>query len=142
MTKVTILRGISGAGKSTFTKTHLPNAVVASADHYFGHGDNYKFDHTKLGKAHDFCYDTFTAAVDSGREVVVDNTNTKLKEFKRYLDYAAKKGCTVEVVRLKVDPKVAAARNVHGVPYDTVMNMQNRFQDFSGEQIWIDGIKQ
>lgn len=134
---VTILRGISGAGKSTYTRTFLPSALVCSADLFFElGGDGYKFDASKLGQAHQWCFSQFEAALQRGVEnVVVDNTNTKLWEFKNYVAAAAKYGYTVQVVRLTVDPKVAAARNVHGVPADKVQQMQDRFQDFPGETI-------
>lgn len=131
---VTILRGVSGAGKSTYTQRNFPDAVVASADHFFGHGEAYKFDPKKIGKAHEYSFETFKKAVDSKQpSIVVDNTNTQKWEFERYVKYAEQHGYTVNVVRLKVDPNVAASRNVHGVPYDTVMKMQNRFQDYPGE---------
>lgn len=133
---VTILRGVSGAGKSTYTQRNFPDAVVASADHFFGHGEDYKFNPKLIGKAHDYSFKTFTKAVDSKQpSIVVDNTNTQKWEFERYVKYAQENGYTVNVVRLLVDPKVAAARNVHGVPYDTVMKMQSRFQDYPGETI-------
>lgn len=133
---VTILRGVSGAGKSTYTQRNHPDALVCSADHFFGHGEDYKFDPKKIGQAHEFCFKTFKTAVNAQTpSIVVDNTNTQKWEFERYVKYAQDNGYTVNVVRLKVDPKVAAARNVHGVPFETVMRMQNRFQDFPGETI-------
>ena len=136
MKKVTILRGISGAGKSTYTSRNHPAAYVASADQYFGTGENYKFDPTKLGAAHADCLARFKNAVTSQTpDVVVDNTNTQLWEFAQYVEFAERNGYDVNVVRLKVDPDVAAKRNVHGVPKETVLKMQNRFQDFPGETI-------
>jgi 2',3'-cyclic-nucleotide 3'-phosphodiesterase len=136
MKNVIILRGISGSGKSTYTAAHFPTAFVASADKFFERGGTYKFDPAKLGTAHAWCASVFEYALRRGDEtVVVDNTNTKLWEFKGYLDLAAKYGYDVTVIRLKVDPKVAAARNLHGVPADKVQQMQDRFQDFEGEEI-------
>ena len=133
---VTILRGISGAGKSTYTNKHLSHAVVCSADHYFGHGKNYRFDASKLGAAHNQCFELFKEAVNAGKpDIVIDNTNTMLKEFKRYIEYAEQHGYKVHVVRLVVDPKIAAKRNVHDVPPSKVQQMQDRFMDYPGETI-------
>jgi predicted kinase len=133
---VTILRGISGAGKSTYTNQHFRDALVCSADHYFGHGANYRFNASLLGKAHDQCFQLFRDAVQAGKpSIVLDNTNTMLKEFKRYIELAEKFGYTVNVVRLVVDPAVAAKRNVHGVPPSKVQQMQDRFVDYPGETI-------
>ena len=88
----------------------------------------------KAGTAHNRCFDLFEAACASQKpSVIVDNTNTKLREFKRYIDCAEKYGYKLQVIRLMIDPAVAAKRNVHGVPAEKVQEMQDRFQDFPGE---------
>ena len=134
--EVVIMRGISGAGKSTYTNMNFPGAVVCSADFFFGRGDKYNFNPKLLGKAHDSCFNTFEAAMGSNKPVIViDNTNTTLREFKRYVESAQKRGYAVKVVRLVVDPAIAAQRNVHGVPAEKVQQMQDRFQDYPGEII-------
>jgi predicted kinase len=136
MKTVTILRGISGAGKSTYTRENFPNATVCSADNFFMQNGVYNWDASKLGRAHDWCLNTFNEALRrNDSSIVVDNTNTKLREFKRYRDEALMYGYEVNVVRLVVDPAIAAARNLHGVPADKVQAMQDRFQDFQGELI-------
>ena len=48
-----ILRGLPGAGKSTLAKN--VGAVYFEADMFFMEGNEYKFDNTKLRKAHDWC---------------------------------------------------------------------------------------
>ena len=137
MRTVNLLRGISGAGKSTFTKANFPNAVVCSADTYFIGSDGvYRFNPALLGLAHKACFKRFEVALQQGvDEVVVDNTNTTLREMKGYVETAAKYGYDLKVFRLVVDPAIAAARNQHGVPADKVQAMQDRFQDFEGEEI-------
>jgi predicted kinase len=137
MRTVTILRGISGAGKSTYTKANHPNAFVCSADNYFiGQDGVYRFDGRALGKAHDWCKQQFLNALQTSvDDIVVDNTNTTMRELKYYFDTAQDYGYGIEVVRLVVDPKIAAARNLHGVPAEKVQQMQDRFQDFPGEII-------
>lgn len=137
MRTVTILRGISGSGKSTYTTKNHPNAFVASADKYFVRKDGtYVFDGRALRQAHDWCKAQFESALQrSEDDVVVDNTNTTLRELNFYVDTAIAYGYTLNVVRLVVDPKIAAARNQHGVPADKVQQMQDRFQDFPGETI-------
>ena len=136
MRTVTVMRGISGAGKSTYTAKNHPDAFVASADNYFLQDGVYTFGASKLGQAHDWCKYQFESALQRGvDDVVVDNTNTTLRELKFYVETAAEYGYEVKVVRLVVDPKIAAARNQHGVPAEKVQQMQNRFQDFPGEVI-------
>jgi predicted kinase len=134
--RVVILRGISGAGKSTYIRKHFPKAIVVSADHYFQRDGEYKFDATLLPKAHGSCLWRFQKAVcQHARLIVVDNTNTQVRELAPYADFAKQHGYAVEVIRLKVDPEVAAARNIHGVPADIIQQMQGRFEDYPGEKI-------
>lgn len=136
MRNVIILRGISGAGKSTYTQANFPTATVCSADNYFMLGGTYQFDGAKLGRAHDWCKSQFKVALQQGvDQVVVDNTNTTMREMKFYVETAAEYGYDLQVVRLVVDPAIAAARNQHGVPAEKVQQMQDRFQDFEGETI-------
>ena len=88
--KCWILRGYPGSGKSTFAETisKEESAVIVSADNFwidsFG---KYNFDASKLKLAHQDCFDKFKEAVLSGRNVIVDNTNLKYDDAKKYLDF-------------------------------------------------------
>ena len=70
------MRGISGAGKSTYVKKHFPNAVVCSADNY--HLDskgNYNWKPENVAKSHGWCQNQFKKALENNEPlVVVDNT--------------------------------------------------------------------
>lgn len=127
---VTIMRGISGSGKSTYIRNHIPGAYVCSADDFFIDPDGiYQFDRNKLGEAHRWCYNKFLTALTDWREnVVVDNTNTQLFELYGYAQLAWAYGYDVRVVRMDTPVEVAAARNLHGVPHAGVKAMQDRFQ--------------
>lgn len=128
--QVIILRGCSGSGKSTFIKNNFPGAVICSADHFFlDKQGNYNFDHTKLGQAHSQCQYKFSRALEEGvNQIVVDNTNTKVSEMRPYVNMANEYDYDILIIRLDVDPDVAAKRNVHGVPADVVQNMCDRMQ--------------
>lgn len=128
-----IMRGISGSGKSTYTKKHYPDAVVCSADDYFteilGDGKEYKFDASKLSEAHAWCMRVFLESVWQKRpQIVVDNTHTKLWEFSGYVQVASSLGYDILIVRMDTSVKVAAARNTHGVPEKAVQGMADRFE--------------
>jgi len=128
---VVILRGISGAGKSSYAKKHYPDAVVCSADNFFIQKDGtYKFRADLLGKAHQQCHDNFVKALrDKTRRIVVDNTNTKRREYGWYLQDARNYGYDVLFVRLDTPVSVAAERNAHGVPLDAVQRMADRMDE-------------
>lgn len=132
---VVVLRGVSGAGKSTLAKAleavaaRAGSAVAAvSANDYFtGEDGVYRFDPSKLGEAHANCMKRFitTLQVDSAYGVkdslvVVDNTNTTVAEAAPYMAVGAAYGWETLLVTLDVDPRKAAARNVHGVSARTV----------------------
>jgi predicted kinase len=129
--KVILLRGISGSGKSTYIDRYLPNAYVCSADHFFRREDgSYRFNATQLHMAHRICQEKFTKALEVTEPlVVVDNTNTRYKEYRYYLQEARKFGYRVEFVRLEIPVEVAAARNVHRVPREAVLRMARRMDE-------------
>lgn len=99
---VIILRGVSGSGKSSFAE-FLANQLcfsttVCTADDYYyaKGGGEYKFDPRHLGEAHRQCQEKFLRALSAGQpNVIVANTNTKLKDFKFYLDLAETYGYKV-----------------------------------------------
>lgn len=92
--KCYILRGIAGCGKSTLAnsiKESNPNTEIVSADFYWMDAKgNYNFDPTKLSEAHKQCFENFCNHVRNGVNVIVDNTNLKYTDIKKYLDYILK----------------------------------------------------
>lgn len=138
MKKVIIMRGQSGAGKSTYVKKHFPDAVVCSADSYFINpkSGKYEFNPKKLGAAHGSCQRQFEEALKKSKPlIVVDNTNTTLREMQFYINLADVYGYDLEVVRLETPVEVSAKRNTHGVPAHAVQNMRDRMVDFPGETV-------
>ncbi len=131
--KVVVLRGVSGSGKSTWTKENCPNAVICSADHFFVQEDGtYKFNPTQLGLAHRTCLRKFllhcTDSNFSNDTLVVDNTNLSLAEVAPYVQVALAMGHEVQVIHLVCKLWEAANRNTHGVPFSTIENMLRRFE--------------
>lgn len=121
---IIVMRGISGAGKSTWIKNNVPDAVVCSADLWFSRGGTYKFVPSQLGAAHNSCVEAFKKALaDDSEVIVVDNTNLVRKHYKIYLDLASKAGYTVFQKCLKT-----RFVNVHGVPESKVDEMAQSFQ--------------
>lgn len=110
--KVIILRGISGAGKSTWAKKHYPNAVIASADDYFLQEDgSYDYDLDQIDDAHEACYQIFVKALLSKEPlIVVDNSNVTVWEISPYVMPARSFGYEVEVLTLRCDPEIAISR--------------------------------
>ena len=127
---VYLMVGVPGSGKSHWIKQHAPGAVVCSADHYFtGEDGVYRWFPDGLYPAHERCFEKYRNALLEGmHDVVVDNTNTKTKFMRRYVQLANEHVITPVVVYVKCDPVVAAARNTHGVPVDTVQKMHDEIE--------------
>lgn len=131
MPKVIIMRGVSGAGKSTWVKKNYPLAYVVSADLYFQADDgSYNFDASKLGEAHAFCLRRFTTLVSAnyGGDIVVDNTNTSVWELAPYAALGAAFGFDVEIHNLNVNIYTAVERNVHKVDAKTIEKQMHRMK--------------
>jgi len=155
MSRLHVLRAVSGAGKSTRAKElvqewidkHTPfggegdvvgitesMTLVCSTDDFFvARGGRYEFDAKKLSEAHAWNRGRVRAAMELGIGlVVVDNTNTRRWEYQPYLDMATQFGYeTEEEIVGKFDEaslKVYANRNRHGVPLEAIRKMAARFQ--------------
>jgi len=137
-----VMRGLPGAGKSTyaervldlFRKMYDTTVCSCSADKYFVGDDGvYRFDHTKLGQAHGQCKSQARSAMEVGINlIVIDNTNTTEREMEPYVSMAEKHGYKVKykvVGKLDEDSvNEYFSRNIHGVPLDAIKRMAGRFQ--------------
>jgi len=111
MKVLNILRGLPGSGKSHYAKMHWPgltparfapkgwSPVCISGDHYFTDLEgNYDFDSSKLGEAHLDSQIRLIQALESGvEEIVIDNTHSRLWEFRLALELARVFGYEVRV---------------------------------------------
>ncbi len=128
--RVVIMRGLPGSGKSTKAETY--GGTKVSADDYFMQDGVYKFDPAKLAEAHAAAKSRFEEALRRGESpVVVDNTNVSEREYRDYVDLAAKYGYTIDfdvVGSGGVSPEELAKRNTHGVPESTIRRMMERWE--------------
>lgn len=127
MNEVIVLRGIPGSGKSTLIKTRWPTAIIFSADSFFVCDGKYVYDPARAGEAHAWCLNRFISCAWPTRTVnhpiIVDNTNTTVAEFAPYAAIALAQRMAVKIVTLLCKLDVAAARNAHGVPVETIEEM-------------------
>ena len=102
---VYILRGVSGSGKSSITRTIIQSlsspsssgtastadtninhlVTVCSADNYFMIDGVYHMDLSKIKDAHAWCEQQFLQALESCIPIIIlDNTNTQLWNYSKY----------------------------------------------------------
>lgn len=117
-----LLRGIPGAGKSTYAAQRYPNALVLSTDRFFLRPDgSYRFDRTRLGEAHEACLRQYHAALAAGQTpIVVDKCNLTWRAVEPYAVAARKAGYEIRVVTFLADPDACWRRNTHRVPREKV----------------------
>lgn len=132
MAKVFIMRGLPGAGKTTWIRNNLPDALICSADNYFLDEEGiYRFDSLFISEAHESCLKGFTEILTSHENmaeneslvIVVDNTAIRAWEISPYYNLAKAYRHDVKVVHIKCDSDLAHSRNIHGVPLERVEKM-------------------
>lgn len=131
------MRGLPGSGKSFTAKQLVGDGQIFSADDYWclEDPDKYQFDKTKLRQAHQWNHRRVYRAVESELPViVVDNTNTTLKELRSFHDIlldAGTKGYTIELVEPQTDwafdVDECFKRNTHNVPKEVIQQMSDRY---------------
>ena len=122
MSKMILVRGLPGSGKSTIAKSFI-GFKHFEADMYWMVDGEYKFDRYKLKNAHDWCHDMTLACLQNNEDVVVSNTFTTKKEMEVYFSMAKVFGIVPQVILCQ-----AQYGNIHDVPEETLAKMKARFQ--------------
>ena len=125
MKTLILLRGLPGAGKSTFAKTL--GGIILEADQYFidPATQEYKFDGSKLKDAHMDCQNKCAEWMKVGYQITVSNTFTQEWEMEAYYKLAEQYG--YRVYSLIVENRHGGI-NEHGVPEEKLEQMRNRFE--------------
>lgn len=121
---LTLVRGLPGAGKSTYAKS-LEGLHIES-DQYFVINGKYVFDHRRLSAAHVWCFETFEKALKTGMDVCVSNTFTQYWEIEPYIELAKKCKFPYQIVEVRT-----SFGSVHAVPEEKMEAMRKRWEDFS-----------
>lgn len=137
--KLMLVRSLPGAGKSTWVEklkeARKPgDVVICSSDQFFVCKvcNGYHFERSKLPYAHAWCQDECEKHLKESKAkiIVIDNTNTTPAECRPYVEMAVKYGVEVEFIEIPFwgfTDEELAARNVHGVPAQTIRAMRARF---------------
>lgn len=122
MSTLYIVRGLPGSGKSTYAKSlGIPHF---EADMYFMQDGEYKFDASNLKRAHAWCFFHVGDKLEKGKDVVVSNTFTTVKEMQPYFNLAEMYNADVVIVEVKTQ-----YGSIHNVPKETLAKMKARWQE-------------
>lgn len=133
---VFIISGISGSGKSTWVKTHHPNALYLNADsirkEIYG-DENTQGDGAKI---FGILFNRFRQALKGKKDIVVDNTSPTFRDRKSYYDIMLPLGIKPTLVSFTPNLNRAKEWNKQRerqVP-DEVIDSQ--FNKFAGPTSW------
>lgn len=136
-----IVRGISGSGKSTLAKqlAGTTGKIFSTDDQFMSPEGEYKFDPSLLGKHHQTNQNLAKEAMQQGiSPIVIDNTNTTMKEMQPYVLLAKEFGYKVQfqepTTPWKFDAEELAKRNKHGVPLHVIQRMLQRWETINSEE--------
>jgi len=123
---LTLVRGLPGSGKSSFSHFIWNECEVCEADKFFYDKEgNYNFDPSKLKEAHAWCKNEVETRMIDNQKIAVSNTFTQEWEMKPYFDLAEKYGYTIFTIIIE---NRHGNKSIHGVPEETMEKMKNRFE--------------
>lgn len=130
MSKLILIRGLPGSGKSTFAKylqDKDENLVHFEADMFFEADETgeYVFRPERLPNAHEWCKNMTAAALEIGQDVVVSNTFTQKWEIDPYAQIANQYGAELVIIKMETQ-----FQSIHGVPEKKIEQMKRRWEEW------------
>lgn len=129
MSKLVLIRGLPGSGKSTIAERFAEQGYFhIEADMFFVDDfGNYRFSPEGLPLAHDFCQRVARIMLSRGVSVVVANTFVTQKEIEPYARMAVLNRAQFHIV--ECEGKYAS---IHDVPDAVVQSMKERWEVVDG----------
>ena len=120
-----LIRGLPGSGKSTMAKElALAGYKHFEADMFFEVNGVYRYEASRIRDAHGWCQQMTRQALSNGRNVVVSNTFTQLREMEPYHLMTGK---------VRVIEASGTWQNLHGVPVEILKRMAMRWEQLPGK---------
>jgi predicted kinase len=140
MRRIFLMRGAPGSGKGHWLFynekvwfTEGRRAVCSADDFFLKANGNYDWERNLLGAAHKQSYDRCEHFMQEGIETIyVDNTNITFRDMRPYLHLAKTYDYEVQFITIddsfELSAEELAARNIHGVPAETIQRMKDNFE--------------
>jgi predicted kinase len=123
MSNLYIIRGLPGAGKTTFAES-ICDKVVSQDDYHTDADGNYNWKQENIGAAFRYCLGKTRSIMETGKDVAVANTFINTKSMKRYFKLAKELDYTVFTVIVE---NRHDGESVHNVPAETLTSMKESF---------------
>jgi ABC-type uncharacterized transport system ATPase subunit len=123
-----LVRGLPGAGKTTFSKSilHEGDLMIAADDFMINEKGEYLFDVNRLQEVHDLCAKKVFDAMETGvGRIFVHNTLTEKWEVEKY--YTLAKKHSYRVFSIILENRHRNESN-HGISSHTLGTMRERFE--------------
>ena len=118
--ELVLIRGLPGSGKSTMAREYAGRGYAHfEADMFFEHDGEYRYDASRIRDAHSWCQRMTRDALASGRNAVVSNTFTQMREMAPYRTMSG---------NVKVIEATGRWQNTHGVPQEMLERMAQRWE--------------
>lgn len=125
---LTLVRGLPGAGKSTYARSL--GCLHLEQDQFLVQGGKYEWSPGNMQGAVQYCQNMAQEAMAHGCDLVVSNTFTRAWEMQPYLDLAGMFAYDVVLVEVRGD-----FGSIHDVPPDTMKKMRDRWEHIPGAVI-------
>lgn len=126
MSKLILVRGLPGSGKSTWVRTNFPGIFHLEADMFFMKNGMYFFEKSKLAQNHLTLQRIAKMILDEGADVVISNTFVHTWEITSIIYHPS-------VTESVVYRMTSMYGTTHGVPEETVTRMKAQMEDWPGE---------
>ncbi len=130
MSKLILVRGIPGSGKTTYVKNNYPDFEHYEADMFFEDSDgNYKYDSLLIKTAHEWCYSNVVRCIYHNRDVVVSNTFVERWSMDRYIQLVEEN----QYLDFHIVELHTSYGSIHDVPENVVQRMKDKWYTFPSE---------
>lgn len=135
MSKLIIIRGLPGSGKSQLAKqlADTMHGVIASVDQYFMRSGDYVFKRSGVAHSYGFVQGQVDAFMQKGEPVIIaDGVHQSLTDIEAYRALAQKYNYELEIKMPDhaeaFDPKTCYEHSEHKVPFYIIRHIANHFQ--------------